>query len=343
MTVFEALKAVTNGEILSASDAESVLGEIMDGEPSSLQIAALLGALRVRGETSEEILGFARAMRSRMIAVRADSTPLVDTCGTGGDASQSGLGTFNISTAASIVAAAAGVKIAKHGNRAVSSKSGSSDVLEALGVHLNLSPEAIARCIDEVGIGFMFAPSHHPALKNLAPIRRELGIRTIFNLLGPLSNPAGATHQVLGVPAPKWLMPMAQTLRELGCQRALVVHSRDGLDEFSTCAPTDWVELRDGNLKNGTFEPEIGQIACLDASKLAGGGAEQNATIISQILLDGVGPSADIVCLNAAAIFRVAGISEDWNEGIKLARATIASSAAREKLQQLKEFTELVG
>ena len=343
MTVFEALKAVTNGEILSASDAESVLGEMVDGEPSSLQIAALLGALRVRGETSEEILGFARAMRSRMIPVKADSTPLVDTCGTGGDAGQNGLGTFNISTAAAIVATAAGVSIAKHGNRAVSSKSGSSDVLEALGVHLNLSPEAIARSIDEVGIGFMFAPNHHPALKNMAPIRRELGIRTIFNLLGPLSNPAGATHQVMGVPAKKWLLPIGETLRELGCERALVVHSRDGLDEFSTCAPTDFIELRDGNLESGTFEPETSQIACLDAGKLAGGDAQQNATLISQILLDGEGPSADIVCLNAAAIFRVAGLAEDWNEGIKLARATIASSAAREKLQQLKEFTEIRG
>ena len=341
MNVSQALKAVSDGAFLSQAEAEATLADIVDGEPSSLQVAALLGALRARGETTAELVGFARAMRARVVPVEANSTPLIDTCGTGGDSPRGGLGTFNISTAAAIVSAAAGAKIAKHGNRAVSSKSGSADVLEALGVHLNLSPAAIGRCIDQIGLGFMFAPNHHPAMKNVAPIRRELGIRTIFNLIGPLTNPAGASRQVMGVPATKWLEPIAETLRDLGCERALVVHSQDGLDEFSTCAPTEYIELKDGELRAGIYHPDEGGIACLDAKMLAGSDAAGNAIIIQQVLHDGEGPSADIVCLNAAATLIVAHIAPDWNEGIKLARATIWSGAAREKLQQLRDFTEM--
>ena len=341
MNVSQALKAVSNGAFLTQAEAESTLADIVDGEPSSLQVAALLGALRARGETTDELVGFARAMRARVVPVEATATPLIDTCGTGGDAPRGGLGTFNISTAAAIVAAAAGARVAKHGNRAVSSKSGSSDVLEALGVHLNLNPAAIGRCIDEIGIGFMFAPNHHPAMKNVAPIRRELGIRTIFNLIGPLTNPAGAARQVMGVPATKWLEPVAQTLLELGCERALVVHSQDGLDEFSTCAPTEYIELREGELRAGLYDPHAGGVACISAKLLAGGDADENAVIIQQVLHDGEGPSADIVCLNAAATLVVADIAPDFEEGIKLARATIRAGAAREKLQRLREFTEL--
>ena len=340
MNVFEALRAVTDGAVLSEIEAESVLSHIVDEEPSPLQVAALLGALRARGETSAELVGFARAMRARVVPVECESFPLVDTCGTGGDSPRAGEGTFNISTAASIVAAAAGAKVAKHGNRAVSSRSGSADVLESLGVHLNLSPDAIARCIDEVGIGFMFAPNHHPAMKAVAPLRRELGIRTVFNLLGPLANPAGATRQVVGVPAQKWLKPIAETLLSLGCERAFVVHSRDGLDEFSTCAPTDFIEIRDGELHEGVRDSHELGIGCIDVSRLGGGDADHNATIIQQILHDGEGPSADIVCLNCAAILMVAGFVDEWEEGLKLSRATISIGAAQEKLAQLRAFTE---
>ena len=341
MNVSQALQAVTGGAFLSQVEAEATLADIVDGAPSSLQVAALLGALRARGETAAELVGFARAMRARVVPVETSATPLIDTCGTGGDSPRGGLGTFNISTAAALVAAAAGAKIAKHGNRAVSSKSGSADVLEALGVHLNLTPAAIGRCIDEIGLGFMFAPNHHPAMKNVAPIRRELGVRTIFNLIGPLTNPAGASRQVMGVPATKWLEPIAQTLRDLGCERALIVHSQDGLDEFSTCAPTEYIELIGGKLRAGIYHPDAGGIACLDAKMLAGSDAAGNAIIIQQVLHDGEGPSADIVCLNAAATLIIADIAPDWNEGIKLARATIRAGAAREKLQQLREFTEI--
>ncbi|RYX84845.1 anthranilate phosphoribosyltransferase [bacterium] len=339
MTVSQALKAVTDGTHLSSTEAQQVLGDIAEGNPSPLQVAALLGAMRTRGETVPELVGFARGLRERVIPVRTTSTPLVDTCGTGGDAPKTGLGTFNISTAASLIASAAGVRIAKHGNRAVSSRSGSADVLEALGIHLDLSPDAIARCIDEVGIGFMFAPAHHPAMKAVAPVRRELGIRTMFNLLGPLANPANAERQVMGVPAHKWLRPIAETLRELGCERAIVVHSQDGLDEFSTCAPTNYIELKNGELSEHIFHPHHNDIHCLDASRLSGGDAAENAIIIEQILNGSEGPSADVTCLNAAAVLQVADIAPNWAEGLKLARATTASGSAREMLRNLRDFT----
>ncbi len=341
MTVSQALKAVSHGDYLSQAQAEATLGDIVEGDPSSLQVAALLGALRARGETADEITGFVRALHARVVPVTAQSGDLIDTCGTGGDSPKRLLGTFNISTAASLVAAAAGARIAKHGNRAVSSKCGSADVLEALGVHLNLTPEAIGRCIDEIGIGFMFAPNHHPALKTIGPLRRELGIRTIFNLAAPLANPASTKRQVMGVPAAKWLQPVAQTLLELGCTRAFVAHSEDGLDEFSTCAPTHYIEVRDGALHEGTFDPDAGGVSCINTKLLQGGDAQENAVIIQQVLHDGEGPSADITCLNAAAILIVADIVPDFAEGIRLARATIRAGAAREKLQRLREFTTL--
>ncbi|HEX8463890.1 MAG TPA: anthranilate phosphoribosyltransferase, partial [Abditibacterium sp.] len=325
MNVSEALQAVSHGDILSEAQAEAVLGDIVEGAPSQLQVAALLGILRGRGEASSELIGFARGMRRRVVPVRCENYPLVDTCGTGGSPRRTATATFNISTAASLIAAAAGARIAKHGNRAASSSSGSADVLEALGIHLSLSPAAIARCIDEVGLGFMFAPNHHPAMKNVGPIRRELGIRTVFNLLGPLTNPAGATRQVLGVPAAKWLRPVAQTLLALGCERAFIVHSDDGLDEFSTCAPTDYLEIRDGEVLEHRFEPEFLGVHCLDITLLGGGTAAQNATLIQQILHDGIGPSADIACLNAAAILLIADIAQNWPDALQLARASVSS------------------
>lgn len=338
--VFQALRAVTNGAMLSDAQAEATLGEIMDGAASPLQIAALLGALRMRGETTEEIVGFARAMRGRAVKVEATHAPLVDTCGTGGDASVHGLATFNISTAAAFIAAGAGVAIAKHGNRAMSSRCGSADVLEALGVNLSLNAEQIGRCIDEVGIGFMFAQNHHPAMKHVAPIRRELGIRTIFNLLGPLANPAGAHAQVMGVSDARWIDPIAKVLCALQVERAIVAHSRDGMDEFSTCAETDYIEIESGKLIAKVLSPHELGCACANPKMLEGGDAQTNATIISQLLHDGHGATADIACLNAAAALIVAGMAADFEEGLKLAWASVNSGAAREKLALLVEWTQ---
>jgi len=339
MKLKDALRSVTSGETLTEAQAEAVMGDIMEGTASSFQVAAFLAALRMRGETVEEITGFVRALRARVVRVHTRRSRLVDTCGTGGDDPKHGCSTFNISTAAALIAAAAGATVAKHGNRAMSSRCGSADVLEALGVNLGLDPWQIADCIDEVGIGFMFAQSHHPAMKHVAPVRRELGIRTVFNLLGPLANPAGATSQVMGVPDDKWLLPIAEVLRALGTHHAIVAHSEDGLDEFSTCAPTHYVEVREGALHEGVVDPATLGCACAVPAALQGGDAAQNATIIQQLLNGGQGPTADIACLNAAAVLVAADIAPDFEEGLNLARATLNSGAAREQLARLVEFT----
>jgi anthranilate phosphoribosyltransferase len=262
----------------------------------------------------------------------------VDTCGTGGDA-HDGVSTFNVSTAAAFIAAGAGAHIAKHGNRAQSSKCGSADVLEALGVNVNLTPGQIGQCIDQVGIGFMFAPAHHPAMKHAGPIRKELQIRTIFNLLGPLVNPAEATCQVMGVSDARWLHPIAEVLRALGSEHAIVCHAEDGLDEFSTCAKTRYIELKNGILKEAVLDPHELGLACADPRLLEGGDAARNAEIISQLLHDGDGPSADIACLNAAAVLIVTGHATDFKEGLRLARTSVNSGNAREKLARLIEFS----
>jgi anthranilate phosphoribosyltransferase len=339
MNLDSALKRITNGHTLSEAEAEVAMSDIMEGSASPLQIAAMLGALRMRGETIEEITGFARAMRARALPVRTTSTQLVDTCGTGGDAPKHGVATFNISTAAAFIAAGAGAVVAKHGNRAQSSKCGSADVLEALGVNLNRNSEQIAACIDAVGIGFMFAQTHHPAMKHVAPIRRELGIRTIFNLLGPLTNPAGATSQVMGVSDMRWVRPIAEVLLALGTRHAIVAHSEDGTDEFSTCAPTHYIEVKDGALHEGTLDPAQLCLACTDPSLLQGGDAQHNATIINQLLHDGEGATADIACLNAAAVLVAADHAPDFEEGLRLARASANSGAAREKLALLIAYS----
>ena len=301
LTLSQALHLVTDGTILTSAQAESVMGEIMDGAASPLQIAALLGALRMRAEAPGEIIGFVRAMQKRAVPVVSKRELLVDTCGTGGSSGKS-LATFNISTAAAFIAAGAGAHIAKHGNRAMSSRCGSADVLEALGVNPQLSPTQIGDCIDQIGIGFMFAPAHHPAMKHAAPIRKELGIRTIFNLLGPLVNPAKARAQVMGVSDARWMKPIAQVLKELGTQHAIVCHSQDGMDEFSTCAPTNYIEVRGGSLHEAVLDPHEMNCACADPKLLEGGDAVRNATIIQQLLHDGQGATADIACLNAAAV-----------------------------------------
>jgi anthranilate phosphoribosyltransferase len=340
--VFESLRTVTNGGTLSREQAQATLGEMMEGEGSSIQIAALLGALRMRGETTEEIVGFARAMRERAVRVAPEAKMLVDTCGTGGDASVHSIATFNISTAASFIAAGAGVTVAKHGNRAMSSRCGSADVLEALGVNLQLGPESIARCIDEVGIGFMFAQSHHPAMKHVAPIRRELGIRTIFNLLGPLANPAGAQRQVMGVSDRRWIEPIARVLLDLGVKRAIVCHSRDGMDEFSTCAPTDYALVGNGRFEMNVVRPEELEATCANVELLQGGDAEHNAQVIKLLLDGGGGATSDIACLNAAAILLVAEFAPDLESGLSLARTALKTGAARDKLAQLVEFSNAV-
>lgn len=341
MKLFEALQAVTRGENLSEDEARATMNDIMSGETSALQIAALVGALRMRGETVAEITGFARALRDNMIAVRTSSARTVDTCGTGGD-SQHGISTFNVSTAAAFIAAGAGAKVAKHGNRAQSSRCGSADVLESLGLNLKLSPEQIARGVDEIGLGFMFAPDHHPAMRHVAPIRRELKIRTVFNLLGPLANPANAPFQVLGVSDKRWIRPIAEVLQSLGTSHAIVAHSEDGLDEFSTCAKTHYIEVENGELRDRVLDPHELGVACAVPQLLEGGDAARNAEIINQLLFDSAGATGDIACLNAAAVLVVAEISPNIKDGLKLARASVNSGSAREKLQQLIEYSKLV-
>lgn len=338
-SVDSALRAVTNGEILDTAHAEAAMSDLMAGTASPLQVAALLGALRTRGEHTAEIVGFARVMRALSVKVPARSANLVDTCGTGGDSPKHGYSTFNVSTAAAFIAAGAGAKVAKHGNRAMSSKCGSADVLEALGVNLGIGPEKIAACIDEIGIGFMFAQVHHPAMKNVGPIRRELKIRTIFNLLGPLTNPAGAQNQVIGVFDAKWLRPMAEVLNQLGTQHAIVAHAEDGLDEFSTCAPTHFVEVQNGVLSEGVVNPRELGCFCDDPAKLQGGDANDNARIIRALLANANSPAADLACLNAAAVLKAAGLAQDFADGLEKSRAAIASGQALEKLERLVAFT----
>lgn len=338
----DALKKVTSGELLSRAESTLAMNEIMSGEASPTVVAALVGALKMRGETVDEITGFALSMKEHAIPVKTTAEYLVDTCGTGGDAPKHGIATFNVSTAAAIIAAAAGATVAKHGNRAMSSKCGSADVLEALGVNLKMEPGRIGGCIDEIGLGFMFAQDHHPALRHVAVLRRDLGIRTIFNLLGPLVNPAGARSQVMGVSDARWLGPIAQTLRELGTGHSIVCHSDDGMDEFSTCAPTQYIEIKNGFCSAQTLDPAEYGLACTDAKQLEGGDAQTNATIIRQLLRDGKGPTADIACLNAAAVLIAANIAPNFRLGLKLARATVNAGEANAKLERLIAFSNAV-
>jgi len=342
MNLQDALRKVTAGKVLSRDEAQTTMGAIMDGGVSDLQVAALLGALRMRGESIDEIVGFVAAMRERCIPVETQNLPLVDTCGTGGDTTKERCSTFNVSTAAAFIAAGAGVRIAKHGNRASSSRCGSADVLEELGVRLDLNPAQVAQCVDEIGIGFMFAPAHHPAMKNVAHIRKELGIRTVFNLLGPLVNPANAKRQVMGVSDARWILPIAQVLQALGTEHAVVAHSRDGMDEFSTCAPTEYAEVKDGQIVEKVLFPHEHNFHCVDEMLLAGGDAAQNATVIWDILTHGAGAPSDIACLNAAAALMVAGLAEDFPHGMKLAQDSLKSGAAHKKLKKLVDFVECV-
>jgi anthranilate phosphoribosyltransferase len=330
-----ALARVIARESLREAEMEAVFRHLMGGAATPAQIAGLLVALRMKGETVEEITGAVRAMRAHATRVHPRAAVVVDTCGTGGDQR----GTFNISTAAALIGAGAGLTIAKHGNRAMSGTVGGADVLEALGVKIDLPPERVAACIDTVGLGFLFAPLFHPAMQHAAGPRRELGVRTIFNLIGPLSNPAGARHQVVGVFAPQWTEPLAQALGRLGSVHALVVHGDDGLDEISLAAPTQLSEWKDGTLRTYRVTPEdFGFKRCREG-ELDGGDLQTAASIIRGIVAGAVGPRADIAVLNAAAAIYVGGLAPSLSAGIDRARDAIRSGRARQKLEQLVEFT----
>ncbi len=323
----------------------------MGGEATPAQMAAFLTALRMKGETVAEITGAARVMRERATPIRVPGAApivdidrdeinveyetLLDTCGTGGDSTN----TFNISTTTAFVLAGAGVKVAKHGNRSVSSLCGSADVLEALGVTLDLTPEKVEKCIAEVGIGFLYAPLLHSAMKNVGPVRREMGIRTIFNILGPLANPARASHQVLGVYQKALTRTMAEVLKNLGSVRAMVVHGSDGLDEITVTGTTYIAELKDGAVREYEIAPEDFGLSRAPMEKLRGGDARANAVIVRSVLGGEVGPRRDVVLLNAGAALAVAGKAADMGAGVKLAAEVIDAGRALEKLDRLVEFT----
>ncbi len=321
---------------LTEDEAVEMMTRIMDGEATPSQIAGLLIALRMKGEIVQEITGFARVMRARSVQVPTTRRPLVDTCGTGGDLCK----TFNISTAAAFVVAAADVAVAKHGNRSVTSKCGSADVLEALGVRLDLPPEAIGRCIDEVGIGFLFARAHHPAMRHAAGPRAELGIRTVFNALGPLTNPAGAKRQLIGVYDADLCPLLAQVLGNLGSEQVMVVHGVDGLDEISTLGETTVTELKNGCVDTYTLTPEALGLRAASPSDIApGADPAESAALLLAVLAGERGPRRDVVLANAAAALVVGGVSDTLPEGVARAAELLESGAARAKVEALRAFT----
>jgi anthranilate phosphoribosyltransferase len=331
-----AIAELMDGRDLSQEGARDVMRSIMDGDATPGQIGAFLVALRIKGETADEIAGCAEAMREHVLVVRPVRTDLVDTAGTGGD----GARTFNISTAAALVAAAAGAGVAKHGNRAVSSSSGSADVLEALGFNLELPPETIARSIDELGFGFLFAPTHHPAMRHAAPVRRELATRTVFNVLGPLTNPAGARAQVVGVYAPELVPTIADVLARLDARRAFVVHGAGGVDELSPAGPNLVCEVVHGQVRRREIDPlDFGLERCA-ADELRGGDPAENADTIRRIFSGEGGGKRDAVLLNAAGAIAAGGLARDLGEGVRLAREAIDSGTAGERLEALIAFSQ---
>ena len=335
MTFQTTLHTLVDGNDLTEDEMVSSMTEIMEGQVTDSQLAAFLTALHVKGETVAEIVGAARVMRAKAEKLNIKSTPLVDTCGTGGD----GADTFNISTASALVTAGAGVNVAKHGNRAVSSRSGSADVLKCLGVNLDANLATVQRCVDEAGLGFLFAPLMHKAMKHAGGVRKELGFRTIFNLLGPLTNPANAQAQVLGVFDVKWVQPLAEVLRDLGCSRALVVHGSDGLDEITLTGVSQVAELKNGEVTSYSLDPgELGFEYCA-SDDLKGGTPEENAAIIQEILNGEKGPKRDIVVVNSAAAIYVAGKADSLDLAVQLAVNSIESGKARDKLQDLCRIT----
>jgi len=331
----DALRKAAAGEPLSAGEAERSLEEIMEGTANPAVTAALLTALRVKGESVGEIVGFARTMRRFAEKVEAPEG-VVDTCGTGGDAK----GTINVSTAAAFVACGAGVVIAKHGNRAATSQAGSADVLEALGAEIGLGPKEVGRCIEEVGIGFMFARTHHPAMRHVAPVRAELPFRTVFNLLGPLTNPAGARRQLVGVFHGDYVRPVAEALRELGAEKALVVHGTDGLDEITVTGPTVVAEVSGGDVKEYEVSPERLGLTVHASDGLLGGDAHLNARVLRDVLSGEEGGAArDVILANAGAAVYVSGEAETLERGVRLAEESIASGAAERALANFVRAT----
>lgn len=337
MSLTAYLHKVVNRESLSSSEAQAAMDAILSGDESSTQIAALLVALRMKGENADELLGFARAMRARSVTVDTglDGEVLLDTCGTGGDDSC----TFNISTVAAFVVAGAGIHVAKHGNRSFSSQCGSADILEALGVNIELSPEQSARSIREIGIGFLFAPALHPAVRHAQPARRELKLRTVFNLLGPMTNPAGANCQIVGAPSVRAAELMAKTLAALSLPRGYVVHGIDGLDEITTTTETLVYDISGGAIADHTLAPEDFGVGRVDPAALKGADKETNCRIALGILAGHTGPARDIVLVNAAAALVLADRASNWKEGFARAAESIDSGAAREKLEMLVRFT----
>ncbi len=332
MAIQDTIGRLIEGRDLPRHEMTAVMNQIMSGDATDAQIGAFLVALRVKGETVEEIAGAAGVMREKATRVVTRHATVVDTCGTGGD----GSGTFNISTAAAFVAAGAGLCVAKHGNRAASSLCGSADVLKELGVNIEASPETVVRCLDELGIGFLFAPALHGAMKYAIGPRREVGVRTVFNALGPLTNPAGATRHLIGVYGQSLTDTLAEVLRTLESERAFVVHGLDGLDEITTTGPTRVSELKDGTVSTYQVTPEDMGIARASAGDLAGGNAETNAAILRRVLHGEPGPRLDIVLLNAAAAIVAGGAANDLTSGMELARETVDSGRAMDKLEKLK-------
>jgi len=335
MDLKSAIAQLVEGNSLEQQEMREVMTQIMTGKASDAQIGALLVALRMKGETVDEISAAASVMRELVTGVEVTGDHVVDIVGTGGD----GLKTFNISTTSCFVVAAAGVRVAKHGNRSVSSSSGSADLLEAAGVNLNLTHQHVSECIDKINLGFMFAPLHHNAMKHAIGPRKEMAIRSIFNLLGPLTNPAGANNQLLGVFASSWLEPIAQSLKNLGSNHAMVVHSNDGLDEISISAPTQVCELKEGEILRYQIEPEQFGLQRASLDDLIVNSAEESLQMVNMVLENQAGAARDIVILNSGAAIYCAGIVDDLAAGMQLAEQTISKGLARLKLQELVDIT----
>jgi len=331
----EAIQSLVDGQSLTMEQAAQVMEEIMDGQVTPAQFGAFVTGLRIKGETVEEIAGLARTMRAKAVRVNASGS-LVDTCGTGGD----GAATFNISTTAAFVVAGTGLKVAKHGNRAMSSKCGSADVLEALGVKIELTAQQVEKCLNEVGIGFMFAPAFHPSMKYASTPRREVGIRTVFNILGPLTNPAGAQAQMLGTADGSLIEKMARVLASLGSQHVVVVHGEDGLDEITLTGPTRVCELKNGCVTSFTIRPEDFGLQRCRLDQLRGGTAQENATRLREVLTGGEGALRDVVLLNAAAALLAGDKVDSMKEGIAVAREVVCSGKALAKVDRLIEVTQ---
>lgn len=330
-SIQQAVSKVVDGSALTADEMVQTMRKIMSGECTDAQIGGLLVALRMKGESVEEIAAAATVMRELATGVTCKTADLVDIVGTGGD----GISTFNVSTCSSLVAAAAGIKVAKHGNRAVSSSSGAADVLEAAGVNIDLDAEQVAKCVDTVGLGFMFAPKHHGAMRHAIGPRKDLGMRTIFNVLGPLTNPASAPKQLIGVYSDHLVVPIAEVLAKLGSKRAMVVHAEDGMDEISIGSKTHVAELRDGKVTSSTIDPAMFSMSQTDTAQIKVGSAQESLAMMKRVLANEAGPARDIVALNSGAAIFIAGIADSHQQGVEKAQALIADGLAAAKLDEL--------